>query len=277
MGYFLRNSLLLPVAISMLRMEYIEFSISGGIARIVFNRPEKYNAIHRAMAMEIQAALHELTKDKTVRVLLLTGKGKAFCAGQDLNEVVDPEGPALKEIVARHYNPIVRAIRDLPLPVVAAVNGVAAGAGANIALNCDIVVAKKSAVFIQAFSKIGLIPDSGGTWILPRLIGWQKALAVTMLADKINAEEAERMGMIYKWWEDDQFDEQVEALLIRLSQMPTYGLYLTKEAYRLSAQSNLEAQLQVEAHLQTLAGTSEDYREGVRAFLEKRKPQFKGQ
>ena len=257
-------------------MEYIEFSISDGIARIVFNRPEKYNAVHRAMALEIQEALREVSADKTVRVLLLTGKGKAFCAGQDLNEVVDPDGPALKDIVARHYNPIVRAIRNMHVPVVAAVNGVAAGAGANIALNCDIVVAKKSAVFIQAFSKIGLIPDSGGTWILPRLIGWQKALAISMLADTITAEEAERMGMIYRWWEDDEFDQQVEALLDRLSQMPTYGLYLTKEAYRLSAQSSLEEQLQVEAHLQTLAGASEDYREGVRAFLEKRKPQFKG-
>ncbi len=257
-------------------MEYIEFSISDGIARIVLNRPEKYNAVHRRMALEIQEALCAVSEDKTVRVLLFTGKGKAFCAGQDLNEVVDPEGPALKDIVARHYNPIVRAIHNMHVPVVAAVNGVAAGAGANIALNCDIVVAKKSAVFIQAFSKIGLIPDSGGTWILPRLIGWQKALAVSMLADTITAEEAERMGMIYRWWEDDEFDEQVEALLVRLSQMPTYGLYLTKEAYRLSAQLSLEEQLQVEAHLQTLAGASDDYREGVRAFLEKRKPQFKG-
>ncbi len=257
-------------------MAYTTFTIEEGVAKITLNRPEKYNSVNKSMALEIQEHLDAVSTDNPARVLLITGAGKAFCAGQDLAEVVEPGGPPLKDIVAKHYNPIIRRIAALPLPVVAAVNGVAAGAGANIALNCDIVVAKRSASFIQAFSKIGLIPDSGGTFILPRLLGYQKALAITMLGDKITAGEAERMGMIYRLFEDDSFEEDVQKLVGVLANMPTYGLALTKQAYRLSMQNTLEEQLHVEGYLQTLAGQSHDYREGVQAFLEKRKPKFKG-
>ena len=257
-------------------MSYIDYIKSDKIARITFNRPDKFNSFVREMAMDFQAALDDAAADSEIRCIVITGAGKAFCAGQDLAEAIDPEGPELTKIVSEHYNPVILKIRNIPKPVIAAVNGVAAGAGANIALACDIVVARESAVFIQAFSKIGLIPDSGGTFTLPRLIGFQRATALMMLGDKVTAAEAEKMGMIYKSIEDDVFEEAVKNLAVRLADMPTYGLALTKQALNASGSNNLEAQLELEDKLQTRAGASYDYKEGVSAFLEKRIPVFKG-
>jgi 2-(1,2-epoxy-1,2-dihydrophenyl)acetyl-CoA isomerase len=214
--------------------------------------------------------------DDNVRVVVIKGEGKAFCAGQDLAEVIDPEGPEMKNIVGKHYNPIVLKIRNLEKPVIAAVNGVAAGAGANIALACDITIAKKSAAFIQAFSKIGLIPDSGGTFFLPRLIGLQKAMALMFTGEKVGAEQAEKLNMIYKAVDDETFEEEVLKFAETLAVMPTRGLGLTKKAVNLGLFNNLEDQLAVEGVLQTEAGETEDFREGVNAFLEKRAAVFKG-
>jgi 2-(1,2-epoxy-1,2-dihydrophenyl)acetyl-CoA isomerase len=253
------------------------YSKSGGIARLVLNRPKSYNSFNREMALACQAALKDASEDSEIRIVLLTGEGKAFCAGQDLVEVTTPElHPGFKAILDEHYNPIITAITRMPKPVVAAVNGVAAGAGANIALACDIVVASDSAVFIQAFSGIGLIPDSGGTYFLPRLIGYQKALAISMLGDKISAAEAEKMGMIYKSFPAETYAGEVEKLALRLSEMPTFGLALTKKAFQEGMVNNLEEQLKVESLLQIEASESGDYHEGVAAFLEKRKPRFTG-
>ncbi|MBK9212344.1 MAG: enoyl-CoA hydratase/isomerase family protein [Saprospiraceae bacterium] len=256
-------------------MNTIEFNIENGIAKIVLQRPEVYNSFNKEMALAVQKALDE-SKAEEVRVVLITGTGKAFCAGQDLQEVVDPNGPPLKSIVSEHYNPIILKINELEKPVVAAVNGVAAGAGANIALNCDIVFAKKSASFLQAFSKIGLIPDSGGTHILPRLVGMQKAAGLMMFAEKISAEDAEKMGMIYKVFEDENFENEVESHVNFLANMPTRALAQTKKLLQLSIKSDLKTQLDLEGQYQTLAGQSHDYSEGVQAFLEKRKPIFLG-
>lgn len=255
--------------------QFINFNIQDHIARIIFNRPEVYNSIHQAMAFEIQNAL-ELCKSHEVRCVVVQGSGKAFCAGQDLKEVVDPNGPRLQDIVREHYNPIIKAIRSLDKPVICAVNGVAAGAGANIALSGDIVVATQSASFVQAFYKIGLIPDSGGTFFLPRLIGWNRASALMMTGDKVMAADALQMGMLYKVYEDNDFDNCVNALASKMAEMPTYGLALTKQALNNSLTSDLNRQLSIEEELQTLAGQSYDYNEGVDSFLQKRPPSFKG-
>lgn len=255
--------------------QFIHFNILGGVATIRFNRPEVFNSIHRSMALEIQGALDEC-QSADIRCVTITGTGKAFCAGQDLNEVVDPQGPPLQDIVKLHYNPIIQRIRDLAKPVICAVNGVAAGAGANIALSGDIVVASRSASFVQAFSKIGLIPDSGGTFFLPRLIGTNRASALMMTGDKVSADDALQMGMLYKVFDDATFEEEVQSLAMRMAAMPTYGLALTKQALNASHTHDLSHQLDVEEQLQAKAGASYDYNEGVQAFLEKRKPEFKG-
>jgi 2-(1,2-epoxy-1,2-dihydrophenyl)acetyl-CoA isomerase len=257
-------------------MSSILFEIKEGVGIITLNRPDKYNAFNREMALAFHEALDNC-KGKEVRCVYLTGMGKAFSSGQDLDEVVDPKGPKIDAIVGEHYNPIIYRIRQLAKPVLAAVNGVAAGAGANIALACDIVVAAKSASFIQAFSKIGLIPDSGGTFFLPRLIGWQKASALMMLGDKVPAEEAERMGMIYKVFEDASFAEEAQKLAQTLALMPTKGLALTKQLLDNSLENTYEDQLHDEEIYQQRAGATADYKEGVQAFLEKRKPNFKGE
>lgn len=258
-------------------MENIIFTKDKGIAKITLNRPKAFNSFNRAMALELQDALDDCNADASVRAIIINGEGKAFCAGQDLGEVTDPENnPGFEKILDEHYGPIIKKLRSTMKPIVAAVNGVAAGAGANIALACDIVVAKESVSFIQAFSAIGLIPDSGGTFFLPRLIGFQKASALAMLADKVSAKEAERMGMIYKVIADDDFDAEVEKLVQKLANMPTKGLALTKQALNEAYNNNLNEQLDLESKLQIEASKTNDYHEGVAAFLEKRKPNFKG-
>lgn len=256
-------------------MEIIS-TLSNGVCQLKFNRPAVFNSFNQPMAFALQRALDECERDENVRAIVLTGEGKAFCAGQDLAEIIDPNGPEMQSIVKEHYNPIIERIRAIEKPIIAAVNGVAAGAGANIALACDITIAKQSASFIQAFSKIGLVPDSGGTFFLPRIIGTQKALALMMTGDKVSAEEAERMNMIYKVVADAQFEDEVNAFAEKIAQMPTRGLGLTKRAINQSFANSLTAQLALEEELQTVAGKTHDFQEGVAAFLEKRVPTFKG-
>ena len=257
-------------------MKHIQFNIENAVAQITFNRPQVFNSMHHDMRMEILEAIDICASDSSIRAVYITGTGKAFCAGEDLAEVTDPNGPSLTEIISSGYNPIVLKIRNLEKPVVAAVNGVAAGAGANIALACDIVLATASASFTQAFSKIGLIPDSGGTWTLPRLVGLQRATALMMLSDKISATEAANMGMIWKVFPDETFAVDSLQVAVQLAQMPTRGLALTKKALNLTFSNDFEAQARLEDKLQTMAGGTEDYKEGVAAFMEKRKPVFKG-
>jgi 2-(1,2-epoxy-1,2-dihydrophenyl)acetyl-CoA isomerase len=229
------------------------------------------------MALLMQDTLDVCAKDAEVRAIVITGSGKAFCAGQDLKEVTTPElNPGFRKILDEHYNPIIQKIRTIEKPIVAAVNGVAAGAGANIALACDIVVTTDQASFIQAFSKIGLVPDSAGTFFLPRLIGFQKATALMMLGDKVTAEEALNLGMIYKIFPVSLFEQEVQALAENLASMPTLALGLTKRLLNQSLTNNLEQQLALESDLQIEASSSNDYNEGVTAFMEKRKPEFKG-
>lgn len=257
-------------------MSSILFEIKNSIAFITLNRPEKYNAFNRGMALLLQEYLKECEKNISVRCVYITGAGKAFSAGQDLSEVADPNGPGMKKILSEHYNPLVTRIRRLSKPVLAAVNGVAAGAGANLALCCDIVIAADSASFIQAFSRIGLIPDSGGTYFLPRLIGFQRASALMMLGDKVSAAEAEKMGMIYKHYPDELFFIEAEKIAATLSQLPTKGLAFTKQALDKSLDQNFEEQLKTEDTLQQKAAATNDFKEGVTAFIEKRKANFKG-
>lgn len=251
-------------------------SLSNGVCKITFNRPAVYNSFNKTMAMELQKELDRCAYDDEVRTVLLTGAGKAFCAGQDLAEATDPNGPELESIVRDHYNPIILKIRALEKPVIAAVNGVAAGAGANIALACDLTIATEQASFIQAFSKIGLIPDSGGTYFLPRIIGFQKALGLMFTGDKVSAKEAESLNMIYKCISEEEFEDYVIKLCEKLALMPTRAFGLTKKAVNQSLSNNLVDQLCLEEKLQTEAGKTEDFEEGVNAFLEKRKPKFKG-
>lgn len=259
---------------------FIETELSDGIFKITLNRPDKLNSFIEPMAKELQHALDEANNDQEIRCVLLTGNGRAFSAGQDLPEVVkkteEEEYYPLEETVRISYNPIILKIRYLEKPVVCAVNGTAAGAGANIALACDITVASTEAVFVQSFSKIGLIPDSGGTFFLPRLTGLQRAHALYMLDEKISAEKAEGMGLIYKAVEPDILMEEARQICQKLAQMPTRGFGLYKRAVNESFTNDLDSQLDLEAELQTEAGHTHDYKEGVQAFLEKRKPGFKG-
>lgn len=258
-------------------MTFIKTEIDGTLLKITLNRPDKFNSFNREMALQMQKALDKAENDKNIRAVYITAEGKAFCAGQDLSEAMDKNGPGIERIVREHYNPIILKIRALEKPVVCAVNGVAAGAGANIALACDVVVAGISVAFIQAFSKIGLIPDSGGTFFLPRLIGLGKASALMMLGDKVSATDAEKMGMIYKVIDDNNL--QVEALVIAktLADLPTKGIGLTKRLLNRSMFNTLDKQLEYERDMQIVAAATYDYTEGVNAFLEKRKPVFKGE
>lgn len=258
-------------------MSSIQNSKQDGVATLTFNRPEVFNSFNREMALLLQDELDACEKDPTVRAIVLTGIGKAFCAGQDLKEVTDPDlNPGFKKILEEHYNPIITKIRAIEKPVIAAVNGVAAGAGANIALACDIVIAHEKVSFIQAFSKIGLVPDSAGTFFLPRLIGFGKASALMMLGDKVSATEAEKLGMIYKVTTLEEFESVVTTTASTLAQMPTKALGMTKRLLNESMTNTLKHQLDLESKLQIEAAQSEDYAEGVAAFVEKRKPNFTG-
>lgn len=257
-------------------MNFISTQLKNNVLIIALNRPDKFNSFNREMALELQNELDNAENNELVRSIVLTGTGKAFCAGQDLSEAIDPNGPGIEKIVREHYNPIILKIRKIEKPIIAAVNGVAAGAGANIALACDIVIAAQSSTFIQAFSKIGLVPDSGGTFFLPRLIGFQNASALMMLGDKVSATDAQSMGMIYKVFSDETFMDEVLKLADNLSKMPTKAIGYTKRLLNESMTNNLQEQLIQEGSLQVEAANSFDYKEGVNAFLEKRKPEFKG-
>jgi len=255
----------------------IHKEINNGVATLTLNRPEVFNSFNREMALLLQEELDNAVANPEVRAIVLTGSGKAFCAGQDLKEVTDPSlNPGFKKILEEHYNPIITKIRAIEKPIVAAVNGVAAGAGANIALACDIVIAHEKVSFIQAFSKIGLVPDSAGTYFLPRLIGFGKASALMMLGDKVSATDAERMGMIYKVTTLEDFQDETSKIAVTLAQMPTKALGMTKRLLNESMSNTLEQQLELESKLQIEAAGSDDYAEGVAAFVEKRKPEFKG-
>ena len=258
-------------------MASIEKKQLGWVRVLTLNRPDKFNSFNREMALLLQQELDDATAASDTRVIVLTGSGKAFCAGQDLGELTGADAPGFEVILKEHYNPVVQRIRSITKPVIAAVNGVAAGAGANIALACDITVASETASFIQAFSKIGLIPDSGGTWTLPRLVGLQRATALMMLGDKVQASEAVQMGMIYACYPAEHFETQALELACRLAELPPKGIAFTKMALQASVQHSFSQQLELEDQLQYQAAHTRDYREGVQAFLEKRKPQFTGE
>ena len=258
-------------------MSFILTNLKNNVLIIKLNRPDKFNSFNREMALHLISELDKAEKDKTIRAILITGEGKAFCAGQDLSEALDPNGPGIKRIVEEHYNPIILKIRTIEKPVIAAVNGVAAGAGANIALACDIVFAAKSASFIQAFSKIGLIPDSGGTFTLPRLIGFHLASALMITGDKLLAEDAKAHGIVYKVFEDTDLLEQSIIHTSNIAAMPTKAIGLTKRLLNQTYSNTLSQQLNLERDIQVESAHTYDYNEGVKAFLEKRKPEFKGE
>ncbi|HRI19954.1 MAG TPA: enoyl-CoA hydratase-related protein [Panacibacter sp.] len=257
-------------------MPSILFEIKDGVGIIKFNRPDKMNAMNREMALLLKATLDKCGELPEVRCVYITGSGNSFCSGQDLSEV-DTGGASSNQILRELYTPLVWKIRSIHKPVVAAINAVAAGAGANLAFCCDVVLATESAYFMQAFSKIGLVPDTGGTYILPRFVGWQRASALMMLADKISAAEGERMGMIYKYFPDEKFEEEAMKIARKLAEMPTRSLTFIKHALNYSSINSFEEQLAIEDEFQQEALQTHDYKEGVKAFLEKRKPHFTGE
>ncbi len=260
-------------------MSSILVSQEAGVLAVTLNRPEKLNAFNPEMHQELRRALERAADEAEVRAVLLTGAGRAFCAGQDLAERDVSPGAApidLSASIGSYYNPLVRRLRALPKPIVCAVNGVAAGAGANLALACDLVLAARSASFVQSFSKIGLVPDSGGTFYLPRLVGSARAMGLALLGEKLSAEDAERWGLIWKVVDDENLLPAATALACTLAAGPTKGYGLLKKALYASPGNSLDAQLDLERDLQREAGFSEDYREGVTAFKEKRQPKFKG-
>lgn len=259
--------------------EQIRFETANGVARVTLDRADRLNSFTTQMHAELRDALARVANDHGARVLLLTGAGRGFCAGQDLTDRAVAPGDAPVDLgasVENNYRPLVLALRNLALPVVCAVNGVAAGAGANVALACDLVIACRSASFIQAFCRIGLVPDSGGTYFLPRLVGSARAMGLALLGDKLTAEQAEQWGLIWKCVDDDQFTSTVDALLERLAHAPTGGLAAIKRALHASAHTSLEQQLALERDAQRTLGQSADYREGVAAFLARRAPEFTG-
>jgi len=257
----------------------ILFEVSGGVARLTLNRPDRLNSFNVQMHTEVRDALSQLKGDTEARVLVLTGAGRGFCAGQDLGDrAVAPggQGVDLGDSIENYYKPLVLALRNLPMPVIGAINGVAAGAGANIALACDLVIAAKSASFVQAFSKLGLVPDSGGTWFLPRLLGNARAMGLALLGDKLPAEQAAQWGLIWRCVEDAELKTTVDQLATQLAAAPTRGLARTKQAIYESWSHSLEQQLDQERDFQRELGRSQDYAEGVAAFTEKRTPKFTG-
>ncbi len=257
--------------------DIIEFEITDGVAIITLNRPDKLNSFNQLMAYDVQSALDHCMENPAIRCVMITGAGRAFCAGQDLEEAIEPNSASIEEHVESKYNPMVRKIRAIKKPVIAAVNGVAAGAGANLAYCCDIIVAAESAKFIQSFINIGLIPDTGGTYFLPRLVGLQKATAMMMLGDKMSAQESKDLGLVHQVFPDAEFRDGAFALAQRMAKMPTKGLGLIKKALNMSLVHDLDQQLEVERDLQGRAGRSYDNAEGINAFLEKRKPVFRGE
>jgi len=259
-----------------MRYQLIELKIKENVGIITLKRPDVLNSFNSKMGFEIQNALDDCTKNNEIRAVLITGEGRAFCAGQDLEEAIAPESK-IAEIVKNTYNPIISKIRNIEKPVICAVNGVAAGAGANIAFACDLTLAAKSASFIQSFIHIGLIPDSGGTYTLPRLVGMQRAAALTMLGEKIKAEEAQNLGLIYKVFEDETLQNEAFSLASKLAKMPTKGIGLTKRGFNHGLNTDFNSQLEFEVKIQEEAGNTADYKEGVNAFLEKRRANFKGE
>lgn len=251
----------------------------NGVGYLTFNRPKALNSFNVDMHREVAEVLNQWTKNPDVRCVVISGEGRGFCAGQDLGDrVVDPnaEAPDLGYSIETYYNPLIKTIVNMPKPVICAVNGVAAGAGANIALACDLVIAAKSANFVQAFCRLGLVPDSAGTWFLPRAVGHARAMGLTLLGDKLPAETAKEWGMIWDVVEDAELKAKVTELAERLAKQPTFGLSLIKKAIHQSSNNTFEEQMLLERDLQRIAGRSEDYREGVQAFMNKREPNFKG-